>query len=43
MTNICTTENGVTQQSRELKYSLIWAAMWVVALMALLVLPALGR
>jgi len=43
MNDICIQENGVAKKNRDLKYSLVWAAMWVVALAALLVLPALGR
>lgn len=38
MKDIC-----IAERSRDLKYSLIWAGLWIVALMALLVLPALGR
>lgn len=34
---------GFAEKNRELKCSLIWAGLWVVALVALLVLPAMGR
>jgi hypothetical protein len=43
MKDICIQPNGVAENNRDLKYSLIWAALWVVSLMALLGLPALGR
>jgi hypothetical protein len=43
MKDICIQQNGVAGNDRDLKYSLIWAALWVVSLMALLGLPALGR
>ncbi len=43
MKDICIAEEGVAEKIRELKYSLIWTGLWIVALMALLVLSALGR
>lgn len=41
MKDICL--ESIAGKSRDLKYSLIWGALWIVALMALLLLPALGR
>jgi hypothetical protein len=43
MKDICIEQNGVVEQDRDVKYSLIWAALWIVSLVALLVLPAIGR
>lgn len=36
-------EACISEPNRDLKYSLIWAGLWIVALAALLLLPALGR
>ena len=38
MKDIC-----IAEQNRDLKYSLIWAGLWIVSLVALLLLPSLGR
>ena len=43
MKDICIADEGFAEKNRELKYSLIWAGLWIVALVALLVLPVLGR
>jgi len=43
MNDTCIAGNSVVEKSRDLKYSLIWSALWVVALTALLILPAIGR
>jgi hypothetical protein len=43
MKDICIEQTGVAEQNRDLKYSLIWAALWVVSLVALLILPTVGR
>jgi hypothetical protein len=42
MKDFCIANEGFAEKERELKYSLIWAGLWIVALMALLVLPVLG-
>lgn len=43
MKDICIAEANIPGKTRDLSYSLIWGAMWIVALMALLLLPALGH
>jgi hypothetical protein len=43
MKDVCLTEKCLTEKSQELKYSLIWAGLWIAALAALLLMPAFGR
>jgi hypothetical protein len=43
MKHICIADEGFVEKNRDIRYSLIWAGLWIVALMALLALPAVGR